>query len=70
MLESYNIPLFRDFTIVYKTMCGKYPAQRACGPCAPHTVTPFERGMIMQVLCKKFCNFIIALKSYRLTHRT
>ena len=35
-----------------------------------HTMTPFERGMITPVLCKKLCNFIIALKSYRLTLRT
>ena len=42
----------------------------ARAPHAPHTVTPFESGMITQVLCKKSCNFIIALKSYRLTLRT
>ena len=42
----------------------------AHGPREPHTVTPIERGMITQVLCKKSCNFIIALKSYRLTLRT
>ena len=51
-------------------MCLKYPVQRARGPRGPHTVTPFERGMITQVLCEKSCNFIIALKSYRLTLRT
>ena len=32
---------------------------------AAHTVTPFERGMIWQDLCKKLCNSIIALESYR-----
>ena len=58
------------FTIVYKTTCWKYPAQRARGPRAAHTVTLFERGMITQVLRKKLCDFIIALKSYRLTLQT
>ena len=48
----------------------KYPVQRARGPRALPTVTPFERGMITQVLCKKLCNFIIALESYRLTLQT
>ena len=48
----------------------KIPSAAARGLCVPHTVTAFERGMIMQVLCKKSYNSIIALKSYMLTLQT
>ena len=48
----------------------KIPSAARTWTCMPHIVAPFERGMIMQVLCKKSCNFIIALKSYKLTPQT